>query len=160
MVQGSYYYRANLRAYPPKLPARQLLRGRAGYAMLFSPKGEARPLAFQETLTYRLSRDTPLRCQTAWQDDGLLAALGLRSEDGSRIAVLLCSLTAEPRKVALRLTGLPRPRVVSAAAVALDGYSTPLAERPLAVPEPHDGVLALRTQLPPLATRLLVFELG
>jgi len=160
VVTGSYYYRANLRAFPPHVEAKLAERARPGLALLFGSDGKSRPLAYQESLTHRVTQDTPLRCQTSWQDDGLLAAQGLRSEDGSRAAVLICSLAAEARGVRVRWTGLGQRRLVEARAVVLDGQSAPLAERSLDLHQPAGGILELRAELPPLGTQLLSLRLA
>ncbi|MBW2523350.1 MAG: hypothetical protein JRI23_04215 [Deltaproteobacteria bacterium] len=158
VLTGSYYYRANMRAFPPRVEAERLLRGRPGYALLFTSEGEARPLAFQESLTHRIAGEAPLRCQTTWRDDGQLCALGLCSKDGSTAAVLLCNLAPTSRPVTVRLTGLSRSSDGPATVISLDGQSAPLAEQPISVPPARGGALTLQTIIPPLGTRYLVLK--
>ncbi|MDP1828481.1 MAG: hypothetical protein Q8L48_34760 [Archangium sp.] len=94
VVTGSFYYRANRRAWPEgSAPAGD---GRGGF---FPREGGLSPLALQEQLMAQARQGTPERCATTWTDDGELTAQGLRSADGKSAALLVSSLSQADREL-------------------------------------------------------------
>jgi len=161
LLQGSYYYRANMRAFGPTGPPLQLLgERRPGYALLFSPSGQVRPLALGELLTHRIASEVPHRCRTQWADDGLLAALGLRSERGERVGVLLSSLATQPRQVALRLAGLPPARNLTVRVAWLDADRQGGQSPPMPMGAPTGSAVPWSIAMPPLSAALAIIEPG
>ena len=126
LVRGSFYYRANVRAFPDGF--KPPIAGK-GLARFFGPDGRLGPLALQEQLLARAAEATPERCLTRFTDDGLFVARGLRSADSRTLSVLLSNLSPRPRNVALRFVGAGSAST-RARAVALDG-SADLAPRDL-----------------------------
>lgn len=159
-LTGSYYYRANMRAFGRERLGRELVRGTPGYSLLFSPRGEVRPLALQEKLTAMIARDLPGRCETHWEDDGLLTALGLASSRLDRVGLLLCNLSPEPRSVSLELSQMSGRRITRATAIHLSPEQEALVEKPLAPGARRGRSWQLDTTIAPLATQLGVLELS
>ncbi|MFH1469492.1 MAG: hypothetical protein ABIO70_34215 [Pseudomonadota bacterium] len=156
VVDGSFVYRANQRAFPPgrELPVATLRPG-----LFFAPDGTVWPLAQQELLTWRLQQAAPLRCGTAHDDDRLLLARVFRSEDSNTVAMLACNLHPVERSLVLRLRGLPQHRrIVGLTSSTLLGAGLVEEDLPLPGVDPHADPLAL--QVPALASRLTIARLG
>lgn len=152
VVNGSFYYRANRRAYPPGMaPAGE---GRGGF---FPREGGLSPLALGEQLTTLAKQGTPERCATTWTDDGELTALGLRSSDGTRAALLVSSLSQADRDVeaTFEFDGLADGASLAASLVAIRAGSEALVPEALASVSATGGRVTLTVQIPALSSWLL-----
>jgi len=101
VLDGSCYYLASARAFPPKIE--EQARNRKFHASCyFTPENKAMPLAGQERLTWLVAEKTPLRCRTVvLEDDGLFTGQGTRSRDGSVAGLIVAGLGREKREVAV-----------------------------------------------------------
>ena len=151
VVDRAYYYRANMRAFPPGF---RDMSGHSGdwIGQFFTPKGRARPLALQEQLVSKLAEHASKRCQVSCPDDDAFVALGLRSEDRRQVAALLCNLHARPTPVSLRFDardiGLGDIHALSIVA------NSPEILQRRAFPEPKrdEGSTTIEFVVPPLAS--------
>ncbi|MDQ7821234.1 MAG: hypothetical protein RDV48_00430 [Candidatus Eremiobacteraeota bacterium] len=99
ILDGSCYYLASARAFPPTIEEKAKKRNFYAYCY-FTPENKATPLACHERLTWLVKEKTPLRCRTVvLQDDGLFAGLGTRSQAGDRAGLLIANLGREKRVV-------------------------------------------------------------
>ncbi len=156
LVTGSFYYRANGRAFPP---GHRLPFGPNGPGRFFSPDGTVGPLALQEGLTDLVAR-TPRRCRVTTEDDALVAVLGLRSEDGRAAGVLASNLSPRPRRLALTLSSAADFRRFRGTLYRIDGTRPSLNPEPGPEGDAQDGRFAFETTLPPLSSAYLVLQLG
>lgn len=151
LLTGSFYYRANRRAFPadhePRLGGVGL-----GFTQFFAASGRLQALALGERLLADVVERTPERCPTQLADDGLLTVAALRSADGKRASLLIASLATEPRRLSVTLRGLER---AEAEGVLLDGRAD-LAPHRLAAPIPRGGALALELDVAPLSSAWVV----
>jgi hypothetical protein len=154
VVNRSYYYRANLRAFPPGRPAPQAADGTGRF---FSTDGRLGALALQERLLGMVALATPARCALQAADDGLVTALAARSEDGRLASVIASNLDTRPRTLALRFRGLspgapPRVRVT-----VLDERAE-LVSGELPPPGARDALPSLEVELLPLSTAWITID--
>lgn len=141
-VSGSYYYRANQRAFPPDFTPRL---GALGLGRFFHADGQPGPLAFHELLLARAQDATPVRCATRFDDDGRFVAQGLRHAQGRTVSVLLSNLATAPRRVEVQF-GRPI-RAATLVRLGVDGLRT-------------EAVDLARVEIPPLAVAWLRAELA
>ncbi len=151
VLTGSYYYRANRRAFPEgkQPPSPKFGRGLAGF---FSAEKVPGPLAFQEQLMAKVAAGTPTRCRTELAADGLLTAVGVRSTDGRSFGVLLTSLAKTARNVTVRFAGIEQDGPVSARALLLGRDHEGLAEQALVVPAVAGHGVTVSTSLAPFSS--------
>lgn len=150
LLRGSFYYRANVRAFPegrgPPVVGR-------GFARFFAKDGRLGPLALQEQLLAHVAETTPERCATRFSDDGLFVAQGLRNAEARNVSVLLSNLSTKPRELALRVVGAAFERA-QARVVVLDAAAD-LAPRDLPPPVGIGDGLALQASVGPLSSAWL-----
>lgn len=157
VLTGSFYYRANQRAFPP---GHRLPFGASGPGRFFSRDGTVGPLALQESLTDHVARATPVRCAVRHEDDGLLAVLGLRSSDGRAIGLLASSLATSPRRLAVTFSGAGPHTTTRSEILRIDGTRQELTAEPGPAVAAQDGRLAFETTLPPLTTAYVRIDLA
>ena len=118
VVSGSYYYRANRRAFPPDQgpPLPEL----AGHGRFFSKEGKPGALALGERLLKQLVETTPELCGATWQDDGLLTVAGATTKSRKQTSVILSNLGTQARPLTLELRGVTVGATASARAMRLD----------------------------------------
>lgn len=155
VITGSFYYRANARAFPP---GRALPSGTLRVARFFAPDGSPGPLALQEQLTARIADTLPERCATTFSDDGLVTVLGLRAPGGAAAGVLVSNLSSVERTIELEWTGLGSDAPHRLARTALGPGTTSLDAVPAGTATPRGGRLTLSTTIAPLSTWLLVAQ--
>ncbi len=153
VVTGSFYYRANHRAFPP---GQALPFGELGPGHFFTRDGHVGALAMQEALLRDASRVAPERCLTAWNDDGLLACVGLRTHDGTRAALLATNLSTEERLVTARFTGASLNGDLSVRETALAAQTRALAVEARPGTRALGGVFEVTATLAPLSSKLIV----
>lgn len=159
VLSGSYYYRVNRRAFAPGAapPIRYDERGRGGF---FSPSGQIGALALHEQLTARIASLVPERCGTTFHDDGLFTALGVRTSDARRVGVLVCNLATRSRQLDVRVRGLAASPRAASRSLWIDVEHARIAERSLDVTRSSTGELVVRATVAPLASELILVELG
>jgi hypothetical protein len=151
VVTGSFYYRANRRAFPEgQAPA----EGQG----FFPRDGGLSPLALQEQLTSLAKEGTPERCPTIWADDGELALLGLRSSDGQSAGLLVSSLSQTERELELRFDGLPEGAAVEPSFVRIDADTAALTPQSLTSVAATGSSVMLPLTLAPLSSGLLTLR--
>ncbi|MCC6903900.1 MAG: hypothetical protein IT377_33335 [Polyangiaceae bacterium] len=153
VVRGSYYYRANLRAFPPGYEP-PLAAGGRGYGRFFAADGRLNALGLHERLLAEVAALTPERCATSLPEGDTLFALGLRSPDATRASLVVASLAREPRSVNLRVHGIGSPNVRIRRSVLDETMdSTP---RDLGVSAQRSGVHGVTFDLAPLSAAWLL----
>ncbi len=155
VVTGSYYYRANRRAFPE---GRQPEQDRSAIAGFFSKHARPLRLGLHEELM-RLSRaSTPERCATGYEDDGVLTLQGLRAADGNTLGLVVSSLHLVPRTISLRFVGTRAALRWRARVHAINGRQEGIAVAALGVPTTTARGLEIATVIAPLSSALLVLE--
>ncbi|MFO0652489.1 MAG: hypothetical protein U0326_40090 [Polyangiales bacterium] len=153
VVTESFYYRANHRAFPP---GHALPFGELGPGHFFTREGHVGALAMQEALLRDASHIAPERCHTAWNDDGLLACVGLRSHDGTRAALLASNLSTGERVVTARFAGASLNGDLSVRETALAAETRALAVEARPGTRALGGVFEVTATLAPLSSKLIV----
>jgi len=155
VVRGSYYYRANRRAFPPGLAPKQHA---LGVGRFLSPNGTPQRLGLHEELMRRAALAAPQRCTTHYEDDGLLTVLGLRADDGRTLAVMVSSLLTTPRRLLLRWSGADPNQPWRARVLTLDARDEDLRTSALAVPGLTSVGAELSVRVGPLSSALFLLE--
>ncbi|MGV8124867.1 MAG: hypothetical protein AB2L14_34400 [Candidatus Xenobiia bacterium LiM19] len=102
ILDGSCYYRADLRAFPDDIE-RKLHVENMETAILFPSDSRVTPLAMQEKLMKNLRKDTPERCYCRNSpDDSSFTCLACRSTGGDTLTLLLCNLSLQKRSCNIR----------------------------------------------------------
>ncbi len=153
VVRGSFYYRANVRAFPPGYRA-PLAAG--GYGRYFGPAGRLNALGLHERLLSQVAALTPERCTTAVAEDDSFFALGLRSPDARAASLLVASLARAPRSVSLRVSALHSARV-RIRCVVLD-ENNDLTPHELGTSTSSSGTHAVAFDVAPLSSAWLMLE--
>jgi len=151
VVRGSFYYRANVRAFPPGYRP-PLAAG--GYGRFFGPKGRLHALGLHERLLSAVAALTPERCTTAVAEDDSVFALGLRSPDAKTASLLVASLVRAPRSVRLRVNALHSASVRIRCAL-LDGDND-LTPRELGTSISSAGTHEVAFDVPALSSAWLI----
>ena len=157
VVDGSFYYRANQRAFPPSHPA---LADPTGPTRYFARDGSLGALALHEALMRLAARTAPQRCRTAWDDDGLLTVLGLTTRDRGTAALIASNLDPAPRRLIARFAGLPRDGANTAEIVRLGAETRALRAEPFATATATAATVELAIDLDPLSSCLIVAKLA
>jgi len=150
VVQRSYYYRINQRAYPPGHSDPFV-----GEGSLLSGANRPGALALHELLTHRAFTAAPQRCATTYRDDdGLVTVQGLRSIAGDTCALLVSNLRTTQLSLDVRFVHAPTNKLHAATAETLDGRAA-LGTRTVA--HQRDGdLVSLAVAVAPLSSELIV----
>lgn len=155
VVRGSYYYRANVRAFPPGYQP-PLAAGGLGYGRFFGAGGRLNALALQERLLSEVAAVTPERCALSLTEEDTLFALGLRSPDAKTVALLVANLAREPRTVALRVRGLGA--LSARIRCALVDETNDITLRELGASAQSSGTHSVALDVGPLSSAWLLIE--
>lgn len=152
VVTGSYYYRANRRAFPPDQGPP--IGEQAGYGRFFDAQGRPGALALGERLLGQVAVATPRRCAATWTDDGLLAVAGATSDSRKHTSAILSNLATRERVVSIELRGVTVGAGAKAQLTLLD-QRLALTSVELARPSVKGDRARVELAVPPLASAWL-----